>query len=242
MRGHPAHSGWAAGRGTQTNRRAAARAAGTRPRRCRTPPTPQASVASPDPEGRTRLPRPAGRVHTPRTVVAPGQPGVGHDGRKGWEGPSMMRRALTLGAAAALLVILVGGSVSATGSAVQTSFTVVERATTDTVIDLGAKGDSRGDMLMFGNNVYNAANTTKIGRDEGSCWRTNPGKVWECSWTTVLSGGSLVVQGPFFDSGQNSILAITGGTGIYRNARGQMTLHSRNKAGSEYDFIFSVNL
>lgn len=154
----------------------------------------------------------------------------------------MMRRALTLGAATAALVLVVGGSVSATGTAVQTKFTVVERATTDAVIDLGATGDSLGDMLMFGNNVYNAANTTKVGRDEGSCWRTNPGTAWECSWTVLLAHGSLVVQGPFYDSGRDSVLAITGGTGIYRTARGQMTLHARNKAGSEYDFIYAINL
>ena len=154
----------------------------------------------------------------------------------------MLRRTLTLGAAAALLVLLVGTSASATGTAVLTKFTVVERATSDTVVDLGAKGHSLGDMLMFGNNIYNAANTTKIGRDEGSCWRTNPGTAWECSWTVLVAHGSLVVQGPFYDNGRDSVLAVTGGTGVYRTARGQMTLHARNKAGSAYDFIYSISL
>ena len=36
------------------------------------------------------------------------------------------------------------------------------------------------------------------------------------------------------------VLAITGGTGKYRNARGEMELHSRNPAGTEFDFVFHV--
>jgi hypothetical protein len=120
------------------------------------------------------------------------------------------------------------------------TFTVVERATTDTVIDLGGAGDSIGDMLMFGNDVYNAANTTKVGRDEGVCFRTNPGLAWECTYTTILSSGSITVQGPFYDDLHDSWLAITGGTGKYANARGQLTLHARNDLGTEFDFIFRV--
>jgi hypothetical protein len=46
------------------------------------------------------------------------------------------------------------------------------------------------------------------------------------------------VEGAFFDS-RNSVLAVTGGTGIYRNARGTMDLQARN-GGAEYDFIFNL--
>ena len=35
------------------------------------------------------------------------------------------------------------------------------------------------------------------------------------------------------------LLAITGGTGAYQEARGQMLLHARgNPVGSEYDFVY----
>jgi len=152
----------------------------------------------------------------------------------------MKRRMITLAAAVAILV-LAGGTVAASerrdgGRA----FTVVERAETDTVIDLGAPGDSLGDQLAFGNPIFNKANTMKVGRDEGFCVRTNPGLAWECTWTTILDHGAITVQGPFYDDLRNSQLAITGGTGIYRNARGQMTLHARNAGGTEFDFIFRV--
>ena len=64
-------------------------------------------------------------------------------------------------------------------------------------------------------------------------------KAWECSWTTTLAGGSLVVEGPFYDT-KDSVLAITGGTGKWMGAHGQMVLHARNFAGSSYDFRFTV--
>ncbi|MGX7677691.1 dirigent protein [Jatrophihabitans sp. DSM 45814] len=118
-------------------------------------------------------------------------------------------------------------------------FTVVEHADTDTVADIGPANDSLGDVLAFGNPIYNAQNTLKIGSDQGSCIRTKVGVAYECSWTTTLSGGSLVVEGPFLDAG-DSTLAITGGTGKWAAARGQMTLHARNAAGTAYDFTFDV--
>ena len=61
--------------------------------------------------------------------------------------------------------------------------------------------------------------------------RTKVGVAWECSWTTILPGGSLTVEGPFYDSA-DSVLAITGGTGKWARVRGQMTLHARDAAGS----------
>jgi allene oxide cyclase len=117
------------------------------------------------------------------------------------------------------------------------TFTVVEHALTDTTADTGPTGDSLGDLLAFANPVFDAANTHQVGTDNGSCIRTAVGVSYECSWTTSLGGGSLVVAGPFLDAG-DSTLAITGGTGRFRGASGEMRLHARNAAGSEYDFTF----
>jgi hypothetical protein len=121
----------------------------------------------------------------------------------------------------------------------QSTIAVVERATTDAVTDLGAKGDSAGDLLTFANEIYDAKNEEKIGSDNGWCIRTVPGKAWECFWTLSLSKGQITVQGPFYDT-SDSVLAITGGTGSYTQARGQMTLHARDEKGSEYDFKYSL--
>ena len=79
----------------------------------------------------------------------------------------------------------------------------------------------------------------KVRSRTGSCERTKPGKAWECTWTTTLSDGSLTVQGPFYDDGSDSSLAITGGTGDYSGATGEMRLRTRDN--NEYEFTFDIN-
>ena len=120
------------------------------------------------------------------------------------------------------------------------TFTVVEHALTDTTADTGPAGDSLGDVLAFANPIFDAGNNRQVGTDNGSCIRTAVGVSYECSWTTALRGGSIVVSGPFLDAG-DSTLAVTGGTGAYRGASGEMRLHARDAAGSAYDFPFSLS-
>ena len=114
-----------------------------------------------------------------------------------------------------------------------------EPADTDAVLDLGAKDDSAGDLLTFANPVFDAANAKQVGTDQGYCVRTVAGKAWECWWTLMLADGQITVQGPFLDAG-DSVMAITGGTGKYSTARGQMKLHARNDKGTEYDFVYEI--
>jgi len=91
------------------------------------------------------------------------------------------------------------------------AITVIEHATSDTTTDTGATGDSVGDVLTFANDVFDAANTRKVGTDQGYCLRVVAGTSYECTWTTFLPGGQIVVAGPFYDA-KDSTLAITGGT------------------------------
>jgi Allene oxide cyclase len=118
------------------------------------------------------------------------------------------------------------------------ALTVIEHATTDAVTDTGAAGDSAGDLLTFANDVFNAADKKQVGTDQGYCVRTVNGVAWECNFTTFLPGGQIVVEGPFYDA-KDSTLAITGGTGRYRNARGAMKLQSR-EGGTKFAFIFRI--
>jgi hypothetical protein len=116
---------------------------------------------------------------------------------------------------------------------------VVERPVGETTVDLGAKGDSVGDLLVFANKVYDAANKTQVGTDNGYCVRTVVGKSWECFWTLTLKAGQITVEGPFMDSG-DSLLAVTGGTGKYAGARGSMKLHPRDPTPTGYDFTYDL--
>jgi allene oxide cyclase len=115
---------------------------------------------------------------------------------------------------------------------------VVEHASSDQITtDADPAGDSVGDILTFANDVFDAADAHKIGTDQGFCIRTVAGVAFECWWTTFLPSGQLTVEGPFYDAGP-STLAITGGTGAYRDARGTMTLSAHGTTG--FDFVFAV--
>ena len=166
------------------------------------------------------------------------------------------RSRMTVGvlAAAALVVsglLAVSGSATAKREGSASAATngsrvhVIEHAVTDTVVSPGGgsadkTGNLTGDLLTFHNRVFDPSDTTPVGRDQGSCIRINPADgSWECTWTTLLPRGQVTVEGPYYDT-RNSVLAITGGTGAYRTARGQMELNSRN-GGKEYDFIFSFS-
>jgi allene oxide cyclase len=121
-----------------------------------------------------------------------------------------------------------------------TTVHVIEHAITDTENPGVGGKDVKGNVLTFNNPVFNVANTKKVGHDEGFCMRVAPAQgIWECLWTTFLKAGQITVQGPYYDT-RNSVLSITGGTGAYRDMRGQMTLLSRN-GGKEYDFIFKLS-
>jgi hypothetical protein len=121
-----------------------------------------------------------------------------------------------------------------------TTLHVIEHATTDAVGYVnGAQDDAVGNTLGFANEVFDEANANKVGADNGLCVRTAVGAAWECVWTISLDKGQITVEGPFYDT-QDSVLAITGGTGEYSEARGSMTLHARNAQGSEYDFVYTI--
>jgi hypothetical protein len=128
------------------------------------------------------------------------------------------------------------------GGSSETTLKVVEHAETDTIRHIGPakEEDSVGDVLAFANPVFDSADKKQVGTDNGSCVRTAVGKAWECIWTLTVSEGQLTVEGPFFDAGKDSQLAITGGTGTYNEARGEMTLHARNPEETEYDFTYEI--
>ena len=160
-----------------------------------------------------------------------------------------MKRALGAIVAVTAIVVLV---VTVTASGKQPSpgrhggdhghhgkaITVIEHATSDTTTDTGATGDSVGDVLTFANDLFDAADTQKVGTDQGYCLRVVAGASYECTWTSFLPGGQIVVSGPFFDT-KDSTLAITGGTGRYRHARGTMDLHAR-AGGTEFAFVYHL--
>ena len=153
---------------------------------------------------------------------------------------------LRVGVSVATAALALSASVGAATSAAKTARAagrtvhVIEHALTDTEVPLAPGGkDVKGDILTFNNPVFNTANKVQVGHDEGFCTRIQVKLgIWECLWTTFLKGGQITVQGPYYDT-RNSVLSITGGTGAYNGARGQMKLLARD-GGTEYDFIFEL--
>ena len=152
-----------------------------------------------------------------------------------------MSKLIEMGRIAAGLFAVAGIAALATAGAAADSMKLdlVEHATTDAVVDLGATGDSAGDLLTFANEIFDAANTTKLGSDSGYCIRIVVGTSWECFWTLTLEKGQITVEGPFLDKG-DSVLAVTGGTGAYAKSRGEVMLHARDDKGTEYDFKYDL--
>ncbi len=158
----------------------------------------------------------------------------------------MRRSSRTILAIAALAGATVLGALTGIANAKRTrksadpTVHVIEHAVTDTVVHSGGGVDKTGNTLTFHNKVFDRKDKKQVGTDQGFCMRISPADgSWECFWTTFLAHGQITVEGPFYDK-KNSVLAITGGTGAYRDARGEMNLNSRH-GGTEFDFIFHLD-
>jgi hypothetical protein len=92
----------------------------------------------------------------------------------------------------------------------------------DTFLHLGtAPGPSQGDEEILHDLVFTPDGSTQVGYDGGMCSLFDLTKPEEnCTVTFSLPGGDIMTQ--FFNSPPPAkTFAVTGGTGIYRNVRGQ---------------------
>lgn len=137
--------------------------------------------------------------------------------------------AVGLSALAALSLLTACGSAQGAPAA---SLRLFEHDTQQATIDLGERGAGQGDLFVFSGDLFDGGPTgPKLGRADGSCTTTSgnpntPG-VLLCSVTFRLAGGQIEAQtaidsGPFF-SGAVGPVAVTGGTGAYRDVGGDGT-------------------
>jgi len=91
----------------------------------------------------------------------------------------------------------------------------------DPFLDLGAPGPSQGDESILHDLVFTPDGRTQVGHDGGMCVIFDVAvPESNCTVTYALPRGEITVQ--FLNSPPaTKIFAITGGTGIYRNAGGQ---------------------
>jgi hypothetical protein len=94
----------------------------------------------------------------------------------------------------------------------------------DPAIDVGAPGFSLGDEVVFAGNLLRDGR--QVGRVGVVCTfvsTANPDRVEaQCPATAILPGGQIAIQGVIVNRSLNFTLPITGGSGVYDRARGQV--------------------
>jgi len=127
----------------------------------------------------------------------------------------------------ALALSAAGASAHDNGNAFQLTGKAIAPPTN---LDLGAPGPSVGDQQIISMDVFKG--DKRVGESHVVCTTVRAGIV-QCDNVTSLPGGQIVATGLVTDAQEEQspfIQAITGGTGAYRNAHGQLTV---SEAGPE---------
>jgi hypothetical protein len=131
-----------------------------------------------------------------------------------------MRRTVTSAAAAAAAVLLFGvvsSSAAVNDADSATTFTVVQ---TITSMHLPPDGISPGSTITFTADV--TAQGRPVGTSQAACVIV-AGTSAQCQETTVTRRGQIQAQGAIDIANPSSTVAIVGGTGAYKTARGFIT-------------------
>jgi hypothetical protein len=159
-----------------------------------------------------------------------------------------MQRTIALSAAAALL--LAGGAVTLARASSPDSggkrFHVIH-VTTQFVqgksLDVDREGPNPtvGDEDVFSNDLY--VGNRKVGTDGGVCTLVRTPSLYHCVSTNALPDGDLTVQLlPDYSQSAPGHFAITGGTGRYRGASGEVTfVDNPDPQRDDVTFRFTTN-
>jgi hypothetical protein len=161
-----------------------------------------------------------------------------------------MRSKLMLGAMLAVLLAVASASLAFAGGSghedngrVRTLHVTLQHRGQEAQLDLGASGPSIGDRFIFSGNLVR--NGKRVGVGAGDCvlvlFTPGPDPEGEpeaatdqCVATLSLPKGQITVQGLIDRTGPVPIrLAITGGTGAYRTAHGELETSGPNEQGNE---------
>jgi hypothetical protein len=98
---------------------------------------------------------------------------------------------------------------------------ITDRQLTQKRVDLGPRGTSPGDLEIVRHRLFDRARNV-IGRSELVCTFVDNRRSRSCRGTYILPRGKIVVGGSL-QYHQFYVLAVTGGTGLFDNARGTLT-------------------
>jgi hypothetical protein len=108
-------------------------------------------------------------------------------------------------------------------------------------VDAGAPGPGLGDLDAYSVLLYNKRITPRaIGRGDMLCTSTGA-QAQSCDATYVLPRGKIMVQG-VIESRLIYELAVVGGTGLYANVRGTLTVTSLSRRPSRELLVFRLTV
>ena len=134
-----------------------------------------------------------------------------------------VKKALALLALGCIALVGVSAATPAAQSSKTKTFQFVFRfSDADVRLDLGAGGSTTGDTETFTGPILNENQTTRVGFGQGHCVITLPNRpLAQCTTSLFFDHGQIATQGPnYFNRPFNH--AITGGTGVFRTAGGEM--------------------
>ena len=146
----------------------------------------------------------------------------------------MGKRLGIVGAVIAVVALVVAAVSPALGSSGSTASGHADRQQTlrvlavftefDPNIDLGAAGFSLGDEVVFsGNLLRNGQHVGRVGVVCSFVSVANPARVEaQCPTTSILPGGQITTQGTIVNRSLNFTLPVTGGSGQFQGAGGQV--------------------
>jgi hypothetical protein len=99
-----------------------------------------------------------------------------------------------------------------------------------TFVDTGKPGPSVGDVAIARDEVLRE-DGSQAGTFRQVCTLTDLvgspfTSTFECTGSIALKDGTITMEGPFTPSDAESVAAITGGTGQYRTARGEIAVRA----------------
>ena len=150
------------------------------------------------------------------------------------------RRTTITAAVVALASAILVGTTSGSGAAAPgQQFTLGATTTHETLLDLGTREDPTGNQFVSAHDLYRG--DKKVGHDGASCQIIDvvgPEQLRvQCVASLSLPQGQLTAQGLTLASEDDStplVLAITGGTGRYTGAGGQVSVRRLDEQHSRY--------
>lgn len=130
--------------------------------------------------------------------------------------------ALLVGAVAGVLAATAAGDSTSRAGTGAAKIRITDRLVQADHVDIGRRGTSPGDIEIVRTRLFDRRGRS-IGRSELVCTFVDSGRSRVCRGTYFLPRGKLVVGGSlrfrqFYD------MAVVGGTGLYDNARGTLTV------------------